>query len=171
MGPGTLAILQRYPSHRRKISIIGLVIIVVALFAASFAENVIHLVLTQGLLYGIGSALLYNPFLFYMDEWFIKRKGLAYSIFWAGTGFSGAVMPILMEWSLGTYGFRTTLRAWALFIVSNALDPPTSSFVVLPLFLSTSAHSKTGFVPVLSGLHFETSSYTSHQQRHKADQP
>ena len=128
MSPGTLAILQRWPSHRRKVSVIGLLMIVVALVAASFAENVIHLVLTQGLLYGVGSALLYNPFLFYMDEWFIKRKGLAYSIFWAGTGFSGAVMPILMEWALSTYGFRTTLRAWALFIVSSALGPPVQLF-------------------------------------------
>ncbi|KAL9038093.1 MAG: hypothetical protein Q9214_005422 [Letrouitia sp. 1 TL-2023] len=52
-----------------------------------------------------------------MDEWFIKRKGLAYSIFWAGTGFSGAAIPFLMDWALDTYGFRVTLRAWALVLL------------------------------------------------------
>ncbi|KAL9609439.1 MAG: hypothetical protein Q9167_005794 [Letrouitia subvulpina] len=113
IGPFTLAILQRWPSQRRRISLLGLVVLLAGLIIASFATHVIHLVFTQGLLYGIGSALLYNPFLFYMDEWFIKRKGLAYSIFWAGTGFSGAAIPFLMDWALNTYGFRVTLRAWA----------------------------------------------------------
>ena len=120
VSPATLAILQRWPSQRRLVSVIGLITLVVALVLASFATHVIHLVFTQGLLYAVGSALLYNPFLFYLDEWFVKRKGIAYSVFWAGTGFSGAVMPFLMEWALNTYGFRTTLRAWALFAVCRA---------------------------------------------------
>ena len=93
---------------------------------ASFATRAIHLILTQGLLYGIGGALLYNPFLIYVEEWFPKQKGFAYSIVWAGTGFSGAVVPFIVEWALDKYGFRITLRAWALFIVRN---PSDSSYV------------------------------------------
>ena len=91
--------------------------LVAALVMASFATHVAHLVFTQGLLYGVGAALLYNPFMIYIEEWFEEQKGLAYSIFWAGTGFSGAVVPFLMEWALYKYGFRTTMRAWALFTV------------------------------------------------------
>lgn len=94
--------------------------LVAALIMASFATHVTHLILTQGLLYGVGGALLYNPFLIYVGEWFEEQKGLAYSIFWAGTGFSGAVVPFLMEWALHKYGFRTTMRAWALFAVCGA---------------------------------------------------
>ena len=96
---------------------IGLVMLVAALVMASFATHVTHLVFTQGLLYGVGAALLYNPFMIYIEEWFEEQKGLAYSIFWAGTGFSGAVVPFLMEWALYKYGFRTTMRASAVFIV------------------------------------------------------
>ena len=93
----------------------------VSLVIASFSTHVVHLILTQGLLYGAGGALLYNPFLIYVEERFEKDKGLAYSIFWAGTGFSGAVVPFVMDWALDRYGFRNTLRIWAVFIVRGRI--------------------------------------------------
>ena len=92
--------------------------IIVALVAASFATQVVHLISTQGLLYGLGASLVYSPFTFYIDQWFVKRKGLAYGVFWAGTGFCGSLTPTLMEWAINNYGFRITLRAWALVLVS-----------------------------------------------------
>lgn len=95
--------------------------IIVALVAASFATQVVHLVLTQGLLYGLGASLVYSPFTFYIDQWFVKRKGLAYGLFWAGTGFCGSITPALMEWAINSYGFRITLRVWALVLVSLSL--------------------------------------------------
>ena len=79
----------------------------------------VDLVLTQGLLYGVGGALLYNPFIFYLDEWFIKRKGLAYGVFWAGTGVLSSIMPFVIHWTLDEYGFRATLRGWAIFVVRD----------------------------------------------------
>lgn len=117
MAPLCVVALQRWPGQRKNMSILGLVLLTASLIAASFATCVVHLILTQGLLYGIGGALLYNPFLFYLDEWFIERKGLANAIFWAGTGTCSSVMPFVMEWALGRYGFRETLRAWAVFVV------------------------------------------------------
>lgn len=69
------------------------------------------------MLYGIGVSLLYNPFIFYLDEWFVKRKGLAFGVFWAGTGFAGSVVPLILDWGLNTYGIQATLQAWAVFVV------------------------------------------------------
>ena len=66
-----------------------------------------------------GGALVYNPFIFYLDEWFVKRKGLAYGIFWAGTGVFSSVMPFIMHWALNRYGFRTPLRVWAVFVMRD----------------------------------------------------
>lgn len=117
LAPVVIAMLQRWPSQRKNVSLIGLAIIVAALVAASFSKHVFHLVLTQGALYGVGGAMMYNPFVFYLDEWFIERKGLAYGIFWAGAGLCSAIIPFMMEWALSEYGFRTTLRAWAFFLV------------------------------------------------------
>lgn len=108
--------LQRWPLHRRKFSALGL-LLMTSLVGASFATRVDHLVWTQGFLYGVGGSLLYSPFIFYLDEWFVKRKGLAYGVAWAGTSFGGSVIPLLMEWGLQNYGFQLTLRAWALFVV------------------------------------------------------
>lgn len=109
--------LQRWPAQRKNASIFGLVLILISLLAASCATSVAHLILTQGILYGIGGALLYNPFLFYLDEWFIKRKGLAYGIFFSGTGLCGSFIPAILEWGLDNYGFRLTLQIWALVVV------------------------------------------------------
>lgn len=110
--------LHRWPAYRKQFSVLGLILITVALVAASFATQVVHLILTQGLFYGLGASLVYSPFTFYIDQWFVKRKGLAYGVFWAGTGFCGSITPTLMEWALHNYGYRITLRVWALVLVS-----------------------------------------------------
>ena len=125
VAPIVVLVLQRWPSQRRNISILGLIMITIGLLAASFTDRVSHLIITQGIIYGLGGALLYNPFIFYLDEWFIERKGLAYGVFWAGTGTCGAVVPLIVDWGLDRFGVRTTLRAWAIFIVWKTL-PLTS---------------------------------------------
>ena len=110
-------ILHRWHHTRRFSSAIGLIISTVALVTASFADTVWELILTQGLLYGIGGSLLYNPMIFYLDGWFDRRKGLAFGILWAGTGISGTVMPLIIDWVLQNYGLIITLRAWAIGMV------------------------------------------------------
>lgn len=57
-------------------------LIAAGLTAASFANKVDHLILTQGVLYGLGASIIYCPTLLFIDEWFIERKGLAYGVLW-----------------------------------------------------------------------------------------
>ncbi|KAL8832635.1 MAG: hypothetical protein Q9191_000151 [Dirinaria sp. TL-2023a] len=113
LSPAAVLALQRWPSHRVLMTALGLGMVVLSLVAASFATSVTDLLFTQGAMYGIGGAFLYNPFVFYLDEWFIERKGLAFGILWAGTGISGTLVPLIMEWGLENYGFRIMLRFWA----------------------------------------------------------
>lgn len=117
--------LQRWPSRRKHVSILGLIMITVSLICSSLTDQVSHLIVTQGMLYGLGVSLLYNPFIFYLDEWFVKRKGLAFGVFWAGTGFAGSVVPLILDWGLSNYGIQITLQAWAVFVVMspNSLSP------------------------------------------------
>lgn len=63
--------------------------------------------------------MLYFPAIQILDEWFVRRKGLAYGIMWAGTGAAGVVFPFLFDWMLDKYGFRTTLRISAIFMVRH----------------------------------------------------
>ena len=84
--PFSFAMLQRFPLHRRFCAVAGLVIMTTSLVASSFANNVLQLILTQGILYAIGGSMLYTPTLIFLDEWFVARKGFAFGVMWAGTG-------------------------------------------------------------------------------------
>lgn len=121
LSPIAVMALQRWPTHRLLMTLFGLAMVVLSLITASFANNVTELIFTQGAMYGIGGAFLYNPFVFYLDEWFIERKGLAFGILWAGTGISGTIVPLVMEWGLEKYGFRVMLRACAAVLVTSSI--------------------------------------------------
>ena len=111
--------MQRWPRCRRPAMLFGLVVTAISLVAASFANSVSGLIATQGVVYGLGSILLYLPANLFLGEWFIARKSLAFGVMWAGTGCAGIVVPFIMEWLLDTYGFRTALRVWAVVMVSR----------------------------------------------------
>ncbi|KAI4128332.1 MAG: hypothetical protein LQ338_002777 [Usnochroma carphineum] len=115
--PILFAAFKRWPQIRRSCLLVGLVIDTIAILAASFATDVSHLILTQGVLYACGGVLIYSPTIVYLDEWFIRRKGLAFGMMWAGTGVSGVVLPFIMSGLLSKFGFRTTLRAYGVAFV------------------------------------------------------
>ena len=125
--PFMFAILQLWPQFRRLCSVLGLALLAVALVASSFSASVADLLVSQGILYAIGGTMLYTPTILFLDEWFIRRKGLAFGIMWAGTGMSGVIIPFVMNWCLYKYGFATMLRAWAVVLV--VLTGPLLFFV------------------------------------------
>lgn len=85
-----------------------------SLLLASLATQTWQLVLTQGLLYGVGWCICYTPVYIILNEWFDKRRGLAYGIYNAASGVSGLVLPFALEVLLRTYGFRVTMRVYVL---------------------------------------------------------
>ena len=52
---------------------------------------------------------------------FVRRKGLAYGVARAGTGFGGSATPFILDWLLSTYGPRASLRIWAVVQVRLSL--------------------------------------------------
>ncbi|CAL8577440.1 hypothetical protein XPA_003269 [Xanthoria parietina] len=121
--PIVFGLLRRWPQYQRLSTTGGLITMCLALGLSSFATNTTHLIITQGVIYAIGGSFAYSPCIMFIDEWFNKRKGLAYGIMWAGTGLAGVILPLVMEWLLNTYGFRTTLRVWSvsLFLLTGPL--------------------------------------------------
>ena len=77
--------MRRWPIVLRWGMRAGLVILVVSMIASSFATKVWQLVLTQGALYAIGASLMYYPIIIYVDEWFVRRKGLAFGVMWVSS--------------------------------------------------------------------------------------
>jgi hypothetical protein len=80
--PIIFSALTKWPQLCRLSSIVGLLTMCAALAASSFATKVWHLILTQGVLYAIGGGLAYSPTILFVNEWFVRRKGLAFGIMW-----------------------------------------------------------------------------------------
>lgn len=125
--PLVMAILRLYPRFARWSPFIGLIIMSISLAASSFSTETWHLILTQGVMYAIGGSFGYNPCLLYMPEWFVRRRGFAYGVMWAGTGIGGFAFPLLFQWLLGQYGFRTALRVWSIGLFVSVI--PLTYFV------------------------------------------
>ena len=84
-----------------------------SLALASFSTTFTHLVLSQGLGFGIGGCIAYSPSILYMPEWFDKKRGLAFGTVWAGSGLSGILIPLALDKLLVQFGFRMTLRIFS----------------------------------------------------------
>ncbi|KAM0476997.1 hypothetical protein ACHAPX_005955 [Trichoderma viride] len=138
--PLVIALARLYPKQGRFNPTVGLLMMCTALALSSFATNTTHLILTQGALYGIGGSIAYNPCLIYVDEWFDRRKGLAYGLMWSGTGLGGFTIPLVLEALLNRYGFRATLRIWA--VALFVLTMPLVYFVKPRLPPAMTAHIK-----------------------------
>ncbi|KAL1872127.1 hypothetical protein Daus18300_004497 [Diaporthe australafricana] len=122
-GLPALVLNRMYPRVGRWLPVAGLLVMCLSLALSSLATTVTQLIATQGVLYAVGGSIGYLPCILYMDEWFVKRKGLAYGIMWSGTGLAGVILPLLLEYLLNTYGYETTLRVWAcsLFVLTAPL--------------------------------------------------
>jgi MFS family permease len=121
-----------------------------SLIAASFSTKVWHLILTQGLLYGIGFLVLYYALLSMLNEWFVERRGLAYGILFAAAGLSGSGLPFLLEIVLNKYGYAVTLRGYAVAVL--VLIGPTLPFCVgrIPYSDQVQTSRKVAFKSVLT---------------------
>ncbi|OJJ50001.1 hypothetical protein ASPZODRAFT_59389 [Penicilliopsis zonata CBS 506.65] len=121
--PLVFAAYRQWPKYQRLGCGVGVLLMCFALGLSSLSTTVPQLIITQGIFYALGGSIAYSPCILLMEDWFDKRKGLAFGVMWAGTGLGGVVLPIVMEQLLNRYGFRTTLRAFAfaLFILTAPL--------------------------------------------------
>lgn len=153
--PPVVCALRLAPRLIRYAPLAGLLLVSISLAASSFSTVVPHLIATQGILYAIGGTVAYIPGLLYMEEWFIRRRGLAFGLLWSSTGVAGAVFPLLMESLLGHLGFRNTLRVWAAIVLVLAFPVARG---IRPRIPPSSIHSPSVYLrSPLRNLHFLTS--------------
>lgn len=109
----------------QSLSIIGFCI---GYAAYSFATNVFHLYICA-LLVGfcwLNSALI--PVSMMINNWFVRKKGLAMSLAMAGIGLGGAIFGNVIQTLLDNFGWRTSYRIMALIILTISL--PTALFIL-----------------------------------------
>ncbi|KAK5679598.1 hypothetical protein LTS10_008419 [Elasticomyces elasticus] len=107
----------RWPRYRWAMCVVGWIMSLIGLVAASFAHAVWQLVVLQGFVYGLGWVICYTPQMFIINEWFVEKRGLAYGILFGASGVSGMIVPIAVGWMLERYGFRIAMRVYAVAII------------------------------------------------------
>lgn len=112
LSPVTFTMLTRYPRLQAYCAPTGLVVTVIGSLLSSFSKTVWHLIATQGVMCAIGNGLLFSPSSLYLDQWFVRRKGLALGMMWAAKSVTGVALPFITSACLNRFGSSTTLRAW-----------------------------------------------------------
>ncbi|CZS95405.1 related to protein MCH2 (monocarboxylate permease homolog) [Rhynchosporium agropyri] len=111
----------------RKLCILGVLLMSLGFGLASIATTVWQLLLTQGLLYGAGSSLLYFPILSSAPEYFDERRGSAMGFILSGSGIGGLIFSPLVRALLSHIGPRWTLRVLSLIVLVVSLPIAVSA--------------------------------------------
>ncbi|KAH8585827.1 major facilitator superfamily domain-containing protein [Bisporella sp. PMI_857] len=126
----------------RMITLSGVVLMSVGFLLASFSSSIWQLLLTQGLLYGLGSSLLYFPLLSPAPEYFTTHRATALGAILAGGGAGGLAFAPTIRALLSVVGGRWTLRICALFMLvvgtPVACTVPQSRFPTSPAEVGSS---------------------------------
>ncbi|KAI9187974.1 hypothetical protein H9P43_002365 [Blastocladiella emersonii ATCC 22665] len=111
----------------RPVMTLGAIILGAGMVLASFATEVWQLALTQGVMYGVGSSLVYFPVIALPNQWFNKKRSLAVGLAVSGSGVGGLIGANAVQALLPAVGSAWTLRilgiaSFALLMVAVALS-------------------------------------------------
>ena len=108
--------------RRRQAALLGTILTCISLSLSSFSTQIWHLVVTQGVLAALGSALVYSPLTLSLGEWFNNHnRAAAYAVPLACKNIVGSACPFLLRFMLDRLGFRMTLRVWAIIVACTSV--------------------------------------------------
>ncbi|KAI0730854.1 monocarboxylate permease [Earliella scabrosa] len=98
---------------------LGSILCVVAMMMVSLTQHdhAYQLFLSQGILFGFGLTLLFNPSVAVMGHWFRRRRATAIGIVLGGSAAGGIVFPILLQRLIPVIGFAWATRVIAFLIM------------------------------------------------------
>lgn len=135
--PILFTLLERgqWAQYRPQVAYAGIFIASLAFLGSSFAQEIWHLVVLQGVLAALGLAMLYTTTTLQLDECFLERRATAYGAAFSSKNIVGAACPFLMFALLDKLEFRWTMRAWSLITCLTA----TLGLMVMPRSTSTAS--------------------------------
>ncbi|KAI1325277.1 MFS general substrate transporter [Xylariaceae sp. FL0255] len=99
----------------------GIVFEVIGFIGSSFASELWHLALSQGVSFGIGLGLTFVPSAAVPPQWFKRRRSFASAVTAAGSGFGGLIYSLATNAMIERFGLAWTFRALAIicFVVNS----------------------------------------------------
>lgn len=129
-----------YYMKPRNVMMVGSVIMTTGLILAASSSHIYQFVLTQGILFGVGSSFVYLPPVICAPMYFNKHRAIAMGIVYSGTGFGGLVMATLTRYLIDEYGWRWCLRTLAL--INLAATVSASFLLVAPKHAEFASNNK-----------------------------
>ena len=97
--------------------------------ALSSTGSIWALFIGHGVLIGlVGNGAIYAPLVVYITRWFDRRRGSALALISSGQYIAGVVWPSVFERGIASYGWQTTMLAYAAVVVV-AILPLTLLFL------------------------------------------
>ncbi|KAI1826629.1 monocarboxylate permease-like protein [Xylaria intraflava] len=122
---------------------IGTIFYSFGLMVLSLSTKYYQIILSQGIVCGIGAAAVFNCASNATLTWFFKRRAAALGIVYAGSSLGGILLPILMTHLIPRIGFPWTIRilgfivlalcGTSCFIVKSRLPPRPKPFAISEL--------------------------------------
>ncbi|VUC20735.1 unnamed protein product [Clonostachys rosea] len=88
--------------------IIGALLQLLGIFLMAVSKSYWHLMLTQGVLTGLGGGIFFTPSLALVATYFSKKRGLAMGIATTGNSAGGIIYPLVVRQLLPRVGFKWT---------------------------------------------------------------
>ncbi|XP_038208362.1 monocarboxylate transporter 12-B-like [Zerene cesonia] len=89
----------------RFVSVAGSFLSSLGIFVSGFSTNIAHLIISYGVLIGVGLGFIQNASFVSINSYFKLKKSIAVGIAMAGTGIGQTVMPHVVRYLLDKYGF------------------------------------------------------------------
>ncbi|KAK7217959.1 hypothetical protein V2G26_005962 [Clonostachys chloroleuca] len=88
--------------------IVGALLQLLGIFLMAVSKSYWHLMLTQGVLTGLGGGIFFTPSLALVATYFSKKRGLAMGIATTGNSAGGIIYPLVVRQLLPKVGFKWT---------------------------------------------------------------
>ncbi|KAK3330252.1 major facilitator superfamily domain-containing protein [Apodospora peruviana] len=101
---------------------IGTVLQTASFIAASFSTHIWHLILSQGVLFGVAMGFCFTATVGVVPQWFTKRRSFANAISTSGSGFGGLIYSLATNAMITNIGLAWAFRILAIlsFVVNGA---------------------------------------------------
>jgi len=128
----------------RVVCMVGMALISAGLFWTSFAQSLLSIYISYGVMVGLGIAFVYTPSIAAVQPWFTKQRGLASGIASSGVGAGTLLVPLAVSYLLIAVTWREALQIMAMGVLFLGL--------AAAFFLKRAPSSNAGVAGQISGM-------------------